>query len=322
MAEEIYKLAIIGSGPAGYTAAIYASRAHLEPIVFEGVTAGGVAGGQLMWTTEIENFPGFPSGIQGPELMQQFRVQAKKFGAQLISADILKADLSQAPFKLETDEGKIYFAQTVIVATGASTRWLGLPAEEQLKGFGVSACATCDAAFFQDKKVVVVGGGDSAAEEALFLTKFATEVTMLVNDPGCKLRASNIMQQRIKENPKIKLVCGSRVIDITDPKLKKVTAVIVKDTLTGEEKTLAADGVFIAIGHKPNTDFFAGQLELDSHGYIKTTAGSKTNIPGIFAAGDVQDPIYRQAVTAAGSGCMAALDAQRYLDGISGVAGN
>ncbi len=302
---------IIGSGPAGFTAAIYAARANLKPLLFEGLTRGGQPGGQLMLTTEVENYPGFPQGIQGPELMELFRKQAARFGTTLIQQDVSAVDLSKRPFKV-TSEGKDYYGQTLIISTGASANWLNIPSEKALQGYGVSACATCDGFFFKGKEVVVVGGGDSAVEEATFLTKFATKVTIIHRRD--MLRASKIMQDRALSNKKIDFIWNSEIREIKDPSQKKVTGVVLKNLKTGAVSEKKTDGVFMAIGHTPNSELFKGQLDLDAKGYIRAHDGSLTNIAGVFACGDVQDFKYRQAVTAAGSGCMAALDAERFLE--------
>lgn len=303
---------IIGSGPAGFTAALYAARANLKPLLFEGLTKGGQPGGQLMLTTEVENYPGFPEGILGPELMELFRKQAARFGTELVRQDVSHVDFSKRPFKV-TAEGKDYFAKTVIVSTGAFANWIGLPSEKALQGYGVSACATCDGFFFKGKEVVVVGGGDSALEEANFLTKFATKVTLIHRRDA--LRASKIMQDRATGNPKIRFVWNSVVTEIKDPAQKKVLSVALKDVKTGQVSEMKTDGVFVAIGHTPNSELFKSQLDLDVKGYIKVGEGSTaTHVPGVFACGDVQDHKYRQAVTAAGTGCMAALDAEKFLE--------
>ena len=304
------KLIIIGSGPAGLTAALYAGRANLSPVVFEGIQPGG----QLTITTEVENYPGFPGGIMGPELMDVFRAQALRFGATSLYRNITKVDFSVHPFRLWTD-GEDYTADAVIVATGASAKLLGLPSEKRYMGYGVSACATCDGFFFKGLSVAVIGGGDTAIEEATFLTKFASKVTIVHRRN--ELRASKIMQEKALGNPNIAFVWDSVVDEILgkdDDGKRAVTAVRLKNLKTGAVSQLAVDGVFMGIGHKPNTDLFAGQLEMDSVGYLITRGrGTATNIPGVFAAGDVADSVYRQAVSAAGTGCMAAIDAERWL---------
>ena len=308
---DIRSVIIIGSGPAGFTAAIYASRANLKPLLFEGLVAGGQPGGQLMLTTDVENYPGFPEGVQGPEMMELFRKQAARFGTELVQEDATAVDFSKRPFTV-TAGGKNYFSKMVIISTGAAANWLNLPSEKALQGYGVSACATCDGFFFKGKEVVVVGGGDSAVEEATFLTKFATKVTMVHRRDA--LRASKIMQDRAANNPKIKFVWDSVVEDIKDPAQKKVTAVVLKNLKNGQKSELRTDGVFMAIGHTPNSQIFKGQIALDAKGYIQVHDGTHTSVPGVFACGDVQDHRYRQAVTAAGTGCMAALDAERFLE--------
>jgi thioredoxin reductase (NADPH) len=298
---------IIGSGPAGLTAALYAARANLKPLVIEGIEAGG----QLMLTTMVENYPGFRDGIMGPELMADMRAQAERFGAEIIHGNVTKADLTRRPFKLEVSD-KLMYTETLIIATGASARLLGLPAERALLGHGVSTCATCDGFFFRGKEIAVVGGGDSALEEATFLTKFASKVTIVHRRDV--LRGSKIMQDKAFENDKIDFAWNSEIEDILDPSKGAVTGLLLKDTVTGDRAELPVHGVFIAIGHTPNTTLFKGQLDMDRNGYIITGEGTCTNIPGVFACGDVQDHYYRQAVTAAGTGCMAAIDAERWLE--------
>ena len=306
-----HKIIIVGSGPAGLTAALYAARANLSPVVFEGIQPGG----QLTITTEVENFPAFPNGILGPELMDLFRQQAQKFGAVSIFSDIVKVDFSVRPFHLWTEKEE-FTADAVIVATGASAKWLGIPSETEYMGYGVSACATCDGFFFRNVEVVVVGGGDTAIEEATFLTKFATKVTIVHRRDA--LRASKIMQEKAQKNPKIAFAWNSVIEEIVgknEDGKKSVTGVRLKNVKTGATSILRTDGVFMGIGHKPNTDLFAGKLEMDPVGYLITREGStRTSVPGVFAAGDVADSVYRQAITAAGSGCKAAIDAERWLE--------
>ncbi len=297
---------IIGSGPAGLTAALYTARANLAPLVIEGLEAGG----QLMMTTAVENFPGFADGIMGPDLMGAMRAQAERFGAELIRGNVSAVDLSNAPFTITTDDGAIQ-ARALIVATGASAKLLGLPAERRLMGRGVSTCATCDGFFFRGKPIAVIGGGDSALEEATFLTRFASQVTLIHRRDS--LRGSKIMQDKAFANPKISFEWDTEVLDVQDSG-GVVSGVALRNLKTGVEKTLPVDGVFVAIGHEPNTSLFSGQLDMDATGYLITQDGAKTNVPGVFACGDVQDHVYRQAITAAGSGCMAAIDAERYLE--------
>ena len=304
------KVIIIGSGPAGLTAATYAARANLEPLVFEGVQPGG----QLTITTDVENYPGFPDGILGPDLMDKFRDQAKRFGAECYFKHVTKVDLESNPFKVWVAD-ETFTSDSIIIATGATAKLLGLESEKNLMGHGVSACATCDGFFFKDKKVFVIGGGDSAMEEASFLTKFASEVQIIHRRN--ELRASKIMQDRVLNNPKIHIQWNTTLEDIKGNVDDGVSAVILKDIISGDIRSEECDGVFLAIGHTPNTELFDNFLNLDEKKYICTDDNStKTSVPGIFACGDVQDSIYRQAVTAAGSGCMAAIDAERYLESI------
>ena len=301
---------IIGSGPAGLTAALYSARANLHPMVIEGLEAGG----QLMITTAVDNFPGFRDGIMGPDLMAEMRAQAEKFGATIVQSHVTEVDLSTSPFTVKTSEAE-YQTKAVIVATGASAKLLGLASERQLMGHGVSTCATCDGYFFRGLEIAVVGGGDSAMEEANFLTKFASKVTLIHRRDT--FRASKIMQDKVRANPKVDIRVNTIVQEIKDTGKGEVTSVVLQDALTGAVSEIPVAGVFVAIGHTPNTGLFKGQLDLDEGGYIVTHDGAKTNISGVFACGDVQDHIYRQAITAAGSGCMAALDAEHYLDGVA-----
>src|SRR6476619_3557956 len=303
---EKVNLLIIGSGPAGYTAAIYASRANLKPVLYQGIQPGG----QLTITTEVENYPGFPEGIQGPELMIHFEKQAQRMGADIRYGLATKVDLSMRPYKVWIDEEKIIEAESIIISTGASAKWLNIESEQRLNGYGVSACAVCDGFFFRGKEVAIVGAGDTAAEEALYLSKLATNVHMIVRRD--QMRASKIMQDRILKSPNIKIYWNSETEEVVGG--HKVESVRIRNSKTKETQSVPVSAFFVAIGHQPNSDIFKGWLEMDEGGYLKTIPGtSKTNIEGVFAAGDVQDKIYRQAVTAAGSGCMAALDAERYL---------
>jgi thioredoxin reductase (NADPH) len=301
-----HNVVIIGSGPAGLTAALYAARANLAPLMVEGLEAGG----QLMLTTAVENFPGFPGGIMGPDLMANMRKQAEEFGATFVRGNVTAIDLHSRPFTITTDDGAVQ-ARTLIVATGASAKLLGLPSERKLMGHGVSTCATCDGFFFRGKPIAVVGGGDSALEEATFLTRFASHVTLIHRRTS--LRASKVMQDRAFANPKISFEWDTEVAEVRDSG-GAVSSVLLRNLKTGMEKDLTIEGLFVAIGHTPNTALFRGQLEMDEGGYLITLGGSKTNVPGVFACGDVQDHTYRQAITAAGSGCMAAIDAERFLE--------
>jgi thioredoxin reductase (NADPH) len=304
------EVVIIGSGPAGLTAALYTARANLQPLLIEGLEAGG----QLMLTTLVENFPGFRDGIMGPELMGEMRSQAERFGAAIIQGNVTGVDLTSRPFVVRTADAE-FATKTLIIATGASARLLGLPSERTLMGHGVSTCATCDGYFFRGHEIAVVGGGDSAMEEAVFLTKFASKVTVVHRRDT--LRASKIMQDKARANPKIAWMLNSEVDQIHDTGKGEVTSMVVRNVTTGARTEVPVTGVFVAIGHTPNTALFRGQIEMDANGYLTTHGGAKTSVPGVFACGDVQDHIYRQAITAAGTGCMAALDAERYLEGIS-----
>jgi thioredoxin reductase (NADPH) len=312
MGSRHEKVIIIGSGPAGYTAGIYAARAMLKPVLIEGIQPGG----QMTITTDVENYPGFADVIQGPWLMDQMRAQAEHVGTEIIADTIVAADLKQRPFRLKGDSGTEYTADTLIIATGAKARWLGLPSEEKFQGFGVSACATCDGFFYRGKNVIVVGGGNTAVEEAIYLANLAEKVTLVHRRDS--LRAEKILQERLLQNPKIDVIWNHQLVEVLgDEDPLGVTGVELLNTQTGEETTMPIDGVFIAIGHSPQTELFKGQLELKHGGYIKTKPGStETSVEGVFAAGDVTDDVYRQAVTAAGLGCMAALDVERHLAGI------
>jgi thioredoxin reductase (NADPH) len=316
MTTKHAKLIILGSGPAGYTAAIYAARAMLEPVVIQ----GNQPGGQMTITTDVENYPGFAEVVQGPWLMEQMRAQAEHVGTKFIMDHIVKVDLRRRPFRLSGDSGDTYTCDALIIATGAQARWLGLPSEEQFKGYGVSACATCDGFFYKGKKVAVIGGGNTAVEEALFLTNFAEKVTLVHRRDS--FRAERIMQERLFKNPKIEVVWNSvldEVLGTGDP--RTVTGVKLRNVTTGDTSTLAVDGVFVAIGHVPATGLFKDQLEMNASGYLITEPDStRTSIPGVFAAGDVKDEVFRQAVTAAGMGCMAALEAERHLAKLENIA--
>ena len=303
--NKVHKVLIIGSGPAGLTAAMYAARANLEPVVIAGINPGG----QLMQTTEVENFPGFPEGIQGPDLMGNMFKQAERFGVNIKQENVASVDFSKKPFSVKTDNAE-YFALTIILAMGAEAKWLGLENETRLRGHGVSACATCDGFFFKEKNIVVVGGGDSAMEEAIFLTKFASNVTVIHRSES--FRASKIMLAKAQSNPKIKFIMNTEVVDVLGE--NSVTGLLLKDSKNGEQREIAAEGLFLAIGHTPNSKLLGGQIETNERGYINVVENTHTNIEGVFVAGDVGDPRYRQAVTAAGMGCMAAIDVEKYLE--------
>ena len=306
---ETRKTLILGSGPAGYTAAIYAARANLEPVLL----AGNQPGGQLTITNDVENYPGYPNGIMGPEMMQHFRDQAARFGTVIKDVMATKVDMSERPFTVEDQNGEVYTSETLIISTGASALYLGLENETKLQGRGVSACATCDGFFFKNKHVYVVGGGDTACEEATFLTKYASKVSMVVRRD--QMRASKIMQERALNHDKIEVLWNTQVTDVLDVEQGRVTGLELTSSETGDKRQVDADGLFLAIGHKPNTELFTGVLDMDDVGYLKTQPGKTAmNVPGVFAAGDCQDSYYRQAVTAAGTGCMAAIEAERWLE--------
>ena len=307
---EHRQVTIIGTGPAGLTAALYTGRANLTPLVIEGIEKGG----QLMLTTAVENYPGFRDGIMGPDLMEEMRVQAERFGATFVQGDVTHLDLQQRPFRLRVGKTD-YTSDTLILATGASAKWLDLGVDKQLSGRGVSTCATCDGFFFRGRHVAIVGGGDTAMEEAIYLAKLASTVTVIHRRDT--LRASKVMQDKAKATPNIKWIWNTEVIDIKDVSKGEVTSLVLRNLETKETSELPIDGIFIAIGHIPNTKLVEGQVTLDDNGYIVTYGGTRTNVPGVFAAGDVQDHVYRQAVTAAGTGCMAAIDAERFLSGLA-----
>ena len=311
--SDVRKVIIIGSGPAGHTAGIYAARANLKPLMFEGLTRGGVPGGQLMITNDVENYPGFPDKIEGPQLMSYFRQQGLNQGVEIRTEDVNKVDLSSRPFKVYAgDDNVMYEAETIIIATGAQAKWLGIESEHALKGRGVSACAVCDGAFFKKQDVIVIGGGDTAMEESMYLSGICNSVTLIHRRKD--FRASKAMQDRVFKNPKIKILYDTVIEEVLDVEKGEVTGARVRNTETNEISVVPATGFFVAIGHTPNTDLFTGVLDMHDNGYLKTKPGTtQTNVPGVFAAGDVQDFVFRQAVTAAGTGCMAALEAERFI---------
>jgi thioredoxin reductase (NADPH) len=312
MSEGPRKVIIIGSGPAGHTAGIYAARANLKPLMFEGLARGGIPGGQLMITNDVENYPGFPDKVAGPDLMARFRAQGIHQGVEIRTEDVNKVDFSKRPFTVWADEGKAYTAETIIIATGAQAKWLGIPSETALQGKGVSACAVCDGAFFRNQKVMVIGGGDTAMEESMYLSGLCSKVVLVHRRD--EFRASKAMQDRVMKNSKIEILYNTEVDEILDVSKGEVTGVKVHNNKTKEQAVVDVTGFFVAIGHTPNTDLFKGVLDMHDNGYLKTKPGTtQTNIPGVFASGDVQDFVYRQAVTAAGTGCMAALEAERWL---------
>jgi thioredoxin reductase (NADPH) len=313
MSQDLHSVIIIGSGPAGHAAAIYAARANLKPLMFEGLVRGGIPGGQLMITNDVENYPGFPEKVAGPDLMQRFREQSVVQGVSIVSEDVNKVDLSQRPFRVYAgDDSTEHHARTLIIATGAQAKWLGIESEAALQGKGVSACAVCDGAFFRNQDVIVVGGGDTAMEESMYLSGLCKSVTLIHRRE--EFRASKAMQDRVLKNPKIKILYNAIIDEVLDVSRGEVSGARIKNTKTKETMVVPATGFFVAIGHTPNTDLFAGQLDLHDNGYIRTRPGSTyTSVPGVFACGDVQDFTYRQAVTAAGTGCMAALDAERWM---------
>jgi thioredoxin reductase (NADPH) len=312
MSEGPRKVIIIGSGPAGHTAGIYAARANLKPLMFEGLARGGIPGGQLMITNDVENYPGFPDKVAGPDLMARFRAQGVHQGVEIRTEDVNKVDFSKRPFTVWADEGKAYTAETIIIATGAQAKWLGIPSETALQGKGVSACAVCDGAFFRNQKVMVIGGGDTAMEESMYLSGLCSKVVLVHRRD--EFRASKAMQDRVMKNSKIEILYNTEVDEILDVSKGEVTGVKVHNNKTKEQAVVDVTGFFVAIGHTPNTDLFKGVLDMHDNGYLKTKPGTtQTNIPGVFASGDVQDFVYRQAVTAAGTGCMAALEAERWL---------